>query len=64
MLCNSVCLNPREQTEILRVSLYFIPGGSTFSCRSKKGQAGMEKEVSEGKKTHLKKKGGNGKDYP
>lgn len=41
-----------------RMSLYFIAGGSVFSCRSKKGQAGMEKEVSEGKKkkNHLKRK--------
>uniref|UniRef100_A0A8C2U2G5 Orofacial cleft 1 candidate gene 1 protein homolog n=2 Tax=Coturnix japonica TaxID=93934 RepID=A0A8C2U2G5_COTJA len=43
MLCNSVCLNP-SLTEILRISLYFIPGGTAFNCRSEKGQAGMEKE--------------------
>lgn len=30
--------------------LSFVVGGSVFSCGSEKGQAGMEKEVSEEKK--------------
>lgn len=35
--------------KIQMCSLSFVAGGSGFCCRSEKGQAGMEKEVSEGK---------------
>jgi len=41
--------NDCVQTENSDALLSFVAGGSVFCCRSEKGQAGMEKEVS-GKK--------------